>query len=62
MLGCVRGCGGGFGIHRLLVCCCTVVKLRLWMGTVVAILVILVLYAVLELCACEFHLLWCEVL
>ena len=32
------------------------------MGTVVAILAISVLYAILELCAGEFHLLWCEVL
>ena len=62
MLSCVRGRGGGFGIHRLLVCCCIEVKLGLWMGTVVAILVIPVLYAVLELCAGEFHFLWCEVL
>ena len=62
MLGCVRGWGGGLGIRRLLGFCSTVVKLRLWLGTVVAILAIPVLYAVLELCAGEFHLLWCEVL
>ena len=62
MLGCARGWGGRFGIHRLFVLFCTVVKLRLWMGTVVAILAIPVLDAALKLCAGDFHLLWCEVL
>ena len=66
MLGCARGWGGRFGIHRPLVCCCTVVKFWLWMGTVLAILAIPVLNAVLKLCAGKFHLLlrgavkcWC---
>jgi hypothetical protein len=51
VLGCERGWCGGFGIRRLLVCGCTLVKLRLWMGTVVAILAIPVLDAALKLCA-----------
>ena len=61
MFGCALGWGCGFGIRRLLVCC-SVVKLRLWMGTVVAILAIPVLDAVLKLCAGKFYFLWREVL
>ena len=62
MLGCARGWCGKFGIRRLFVCCGTVVELRLWMGTIVAVIAVPVLDAALELCAGEFNLLWCEVL